>query len=203
MAGRIFVRALFLFGVVLICASCVEKRKVSLSELKAFPLDPDNGLIKRSESGDMIIEMIYRPKDLVIKQIVSDNLALWDSISMQLENYDYFVLRISKNSKAVEAYHAGVPGLYAAIVDYLNEDISSDITMFVGNKELKVSDALFSPAYGMENASSVLLIFESNLSGRKEDFRIVFEDSQLGSGRHEFDFDFSYLQKTPQLRNSD
>lgn len=163
-------------------------------------MDPTNGLIQTAGDNNFNFEVIYRPKDLIIEQNVGDHQgAMWDSMAAQLRTYDYFIMRISKSKKEVETFFAGDPASYMKVMNYLNGVIANDIFMIVDNETVRVSDALFAPAYGMSEASSVLITFNSNLAGRKADFKIVFMDSQFGTGRHEFSFEFASIQAIPKL----
>jgi hypothetical protein len=184
----------------IVTVACDGRQQLSLSELKTYPLDPANGLVQTVGNNGFNFEMIYRPKDLIIEQNVGIQRGpLWDSLAAQLKTYDYFVLRISRDRKEVETFFAGDPASYSGVVNYLNGAIANDITMYVGDETMPVSDALFAPSYGMSDASSIMLTFNSNLLDRKSDFTIVFEDSKFGTGRHEFSFEFASIDEIPQL----
>lgn len=189
----------YALGVVILLASCSQKKEIPLQELKAYPSNPESGLWKIYEEGDIKIEMQYKPKDLIIEQNGGlTGSAVWDSVAKELCSYDYFVMRISKNNKEFESNYAGDPS-YVNIVNYLSTSMAKDIWLAIGREEIKPTDVMFVPSYGMSHASTVMLVFQSNLYNRKEDFKVVFNDSALGTGRHEFPFKFDALEDIPAL----
>jgi hypothetical protein len=193
---------LFLFFCFLgtLLLSCDARREMNLSELRSYVHDPNNGLNKKSQSGDVLIELIYRPKDIVIAQFAEgDEQNMWDSIASGLKGYDYFLIRFSQRNKEIETNYAANSLAYVKAVDYLSGGISKDIKMSVDNEVIGVSDVMFSPSYGMTSASSVLLVFQSDLETRQSDFRMVFDDTQFGSGSHEFRFNYDAIRKLPHL----
>jgi hypothetical protein len=184
----------------LVIISCRERR-LSLPELKAYATEPAHGLIQRSEHDGIIFELIYRPKELIVQQNVENTEdPLWDSVAAQLTSFDYFIMRISKNKREIEASFAGDPSTYTKVTNYLNGTIGGDLSLVVDNETVKTSEVLFSPAYGMASASSILVVFNSNLASRNSDFTVVLKDTQFGTGRHEFDFEIEAIHSIPQVR---
>ena len=180
--------------------SCGERR-LSLTELKAYATEPAHGLIQRSERDGITFELIYRPKELIVQQNVeSINDPQWDSVASQLKSFDYFVMRISKDKREIEASFAGDPSSYTKVTNYLNGTIGGDLSLVVDNETIKTSEVLFSPTYGMAGASSILVVFNSELADRDSDFTVVLNDTQFGTGRHEFDFEAQAIHSIPRIR---
>jgi hypothetical protein len=190
----------FAADIFLVHSSCSEKKEVTLDELKGYAVNPANGLIQILDNGNYSFELVYRPKELLIAQEAGTNdVSRWDSIASELSRYDYFVLRISRNHREAEAELAADPASYMRLINYLNGGIAGDISMSVDGETLNVSDALFTPGYGSSNSSSILLVFDSHLTARESDSKIVFNDTQFDPGRHEFNFRFSSVQAVPTL----
>src|SRR5690349_5842912 len=82
---------------------------VSEAELREYVADPDKGLISRVESGSILLELVYRPKDLVkaleLREI--ENSSERNKIIARVDTLEYFVLRLSRQGQEIENALAG------------------------------------------------------------------------------------------------
>jgi hypothetical protein len=186
----------------LLALSCA---KVTLTEreLKAYVLNEENGLAKRSQNGDFTVEAYYRPQDLIITQQLYGETATanqWDSLRNAYSKYAYFVLHLSKNNREVESYFASNPAGYNEVVNYFNGSISSDISLLAEADTLAPLQTIYTPSLGSSNYTSVMAVFPGALQNWPDNVEIVWEDTRLKTGTHRFVFSKSNIVKTPALK---
>jgi hypothetical protein len=176
--------------------------KVNKAELVEYIQNADNGLIKKISQGEIDLEMIYRPSALVVEQQIAGEQyseAQIDSIRINFDQYDYFVLKISSSGEEISNRYAGDDLAFAKAIEHLSFGIGKDLRMQVGDKKIYVRDFIHARSFGSGNANTLLLAFESNLKQRDEDFTIEFEDSFFKTGTSRFNFRIADLKALPSL----
>jgi hypothetical protein len=199
MAGRI----LFFLSALLVC-SCTPNSYLPMDQLKSYPLDKENGLYQSTQVGEVLIEVIYRPKDLIIAQevdLVTDD-KQWVAQEKKLDSVDYFVLRLSRGGDEIENVYAGNEARYQQVVSYLSGRIGSDLSLKRGDETIEIEGLAFAPTFGGSNASSILLIFKSHISKVERDFFVEFDDSQFGTGLNSFSFHANAVRNCPKLKRN-
>jgi hypothetical protein len=173
------------------------------AELKAYVLNEENGLVKKSSRGDFQAEAYHRPNDLVIAQMAYDKSLTkdtLDSLRTAYSDFSYFVLHMSKNNREVESYFAYNPILYNEIVNYLNGEIDQDMMLLHKSDTIKALQTIYSPALGSSNYTSVMAVFGTGIKQLPPTIELVWNDTQLNTGVHRFLFNKSDLKNTPQLK---
>jgi hypothetical protein len=173
---------------------------LSEQDLKAYALDPEHGLHKTITDGDLVIDLIYRPKDLVIAQEagVEDSQA-WNKEAARIDSLDYFVLTIKKSGKAVENYYSRDPKRFQQALSYLSDGITDNLRLRAGEKSVVAEGVAFAQGFGVTNASQVLIVFKSTLVRRPGSFTVEFDGTELDLGVHRFEFDAGDLRAIPPL----
>lgn len=185
---------------ILLLGSCVSKDSVSVEALKAYVLDPDHGTLSTIEKGNMKLQASYYPKDLIIEQDLGmQDPVAWDSAAMALDSIDYFILRLSRDGKDVEAQFVSDDQSMARVRSYINH-IGEHIYLQCDDEKTSPEDVVYYPAMGTSNATTVLIIFNSKLSSRSGKVSMIFEDTFFKTGRNEFAFDVSDLKNVPVLK---
>lgn len=193
-------RILFLsISSVMLLTACDVHHAVSSDELKAYALNAENGLIKSITDSDVAMELVYRPKDLVLEQEADGDLERWKEAAQKLDSLDYFVLRLSRNGEEIENTYAGNPDKFSQVISYLSASIAENIYL---QKEKKYypESAILIRSYGMAGATSVLVVFKTCLYQQEGSFSVVFDDPLFGTGQNEFPFRCIDIKKTPRLR---
>nr|AGM16421.1 putative lipoprotein precursor [uncultured bacterium] len=196
----------FRLGLAFIClfislfTSCSEKRTLSEEELRLYVQNPENGLISKVEKNGALVELSYRPKELIIAQEVgyADPIK-WEGEEKRLDSVEYFILRLSKNGDEIENGYVSEPEKYNTILNYLNGPVSGDLRLYVSNRVVKAESAIFVPSFGSGTATSVMVLFRQNLAEIDESFSVVYDDSILGLGRCEFSFAADAIKNIPKL----
>lgn len=176
-------------------------RYLSKEELNSYVMNPENGLLKRVTKERTVFELVYRPKDQVIGQTAGTDGALWVEEQERVDSLDYFILRLSRDSKEIENHLAGDVAGFNRAIAYLSGGISSDIRMMLGNEVLLPEQSVYVPTFGSTGVTSIMLVFKSSLHTRKGAFTVVFDDTLIGTGTSEFSFSCSHIRNIPRLRH--
>jgi hypothetical protein len=179
---------------------CSEKSALPEGDLKAYVMNPENGLVKAIEKNGIRSELIYRPKELLIVQEVGYDSLGWLQEKAKLKGNEYFTLRFSKDGDEIENSYISQPEKHASVINYLNGQIAEDIHIVIGDKKINIETAIFAPSFGSSNFSSIMIMTRCNLLESKTgSFLVVFDDTKLGLGRCEFRFDFRDIANVPKL----
>ena len=181
-------------------ANC--SRVVSSKQLLQYALDPKNGLYQKANRNGILVEVFYKPHQLIMAQEIKG--ARWttsqlDSINKHFSEYDYFVLRLSRNGQEIERSYAGDEAEFNKVNSYLSFEIGNDITLTLSQDTFKVKDFIHTRTFGSGPSSDILFAFKSNLAQSKGTVKFIFDDSQFNSGRNEFDFAISDIKSTPVI----
>lgn len=181
--------------------SCRPKQ-ISLLELQQYPLDPQHGLIKSVDKGNTVLEMYYKPKDLILAQELDGVTSPGEqaSIRKRLDSLDYFVLRLSRNGQQIENGYVSVPETHVKVVNYLSYNMAENLYMICGKDTLSVLDIAYAPTFGATAATNVMAVFKSNLKQSGASPTICFDDTVLGTGLTEFEFKNTDISNTPTLK---
>jgi hypothetical protein len=195
-------KTLPLFFLVLLWFSACKPKTISLDDLKKYPMDADNGLIQKIEKGDIVLEMYYKPKELIIAQQLTGVVDAEErnKITHQFDSLDYFVLRLSRKGNEIENSFAGDQQQFTEVVNYLSYEIAQNFSLTCGADTLAVLDAVYARTFGSATATSVMAVFQSNLTHRGEDAKVYFNDKRFGTGLSEFVFESDKIQSIPTLK---
>ena len=179
-------------------ASCREK-SVSMQELQEYVTDPDNGLKKSVESKGMLVDVVYRPTDLVIaQQILSFNsdTSLVSELRKRYSKYHYFILSFSKGGK--EALHQqGDQNVYSNLLQTLAFRMDQYAGLTGGGDTLDVADFQMDRTFGTAQATNLIVAFEKSPVTRENDIRFHLKEFGLGIGNHVFDFKAKDINASP------
>ncbi|MBX2900360.1 MAG: hypothetical protein KF775_11960 [Cyclobacteriaceae bacterium] len=163
--------------------------ELSKPELIAYLENEENGLTKSISKGKYLVQVSYRPFDLI-----------WYNEADDLNtnsHYDYFILRISHDNKNPTNELAGSDDYLKANL-YLNQ-LFEDVRLVTESDTLRPIESLASPMYGMTPQASVLLAFDTDLRKQRGTIHFIFKDSQLKTGRSEFEFKANDFKDIPTL----
>lgn len=182
-------------------AGCSAKT-MSKDELSSYLHDESNGLLKKIRSKDVLLELVYRPNDLIVAQEIDEmdyTSGQIDSIKNRYQEYVYFILKLSRNGQEITNSFASDPQQFNRAIEYLSFEIGRDFQLVNETEKLAVEDFMHTRSFGASNANTVLLAFKSNLVSRSQDFSLLFEDTFFRTGMHQFDFEIDDLKSIPQL----
>lgn len=155
----------------------------------AYLENEENGLTKSISKGKYLVQTSYRPFDLIwYEEDLDANTS---------SRYDYFILRISHDNKNPTNELAGSDD-YLKANQYLNQ-LFEDVRLVTDSDTLRPIETLASPMYGMTPQASVLLAFDTDLRKQQGSIHFIFKDSQLKTGRSEFEFKANDFKNIPTL----
>jgi hypothetical protein len=181
--------------------SCVEKKTASTQELMNYVLNEDNGLYRKAEKNDVLIEVVYRPVDLILQQELEEVKEGGERqrMAQKYDHLTYFIIKFSKHEKEIESAYMADDTKFIRVINYLSGPIASDIYIRHNGDTIRALDAVYSRMFGATNATSVMLVFGGGLRSKKGKFIFCFDDTELGLGKNEFQFDLTDIRKTPTL----
>lgn len=182
----------------LLALSCTVKKIETKSELIDYSRNVENGLVQVVAKEQYVIEMSYRPKELVWFDELHESSSKSDSLHMKIESFDYFALRISKKQEDPTNALAG-DDAYKNALSYLSAEVGNDLKLIVKGDTISPIEFNYSPGYGTSDASSVLIAFDANLNIRGEDFQLLFNDSFFKTGLNLFHFQMDDIKNIPHL----
>jgi hypothetical protein len=185
-------------------SACTKEQTLGVKEMNQWIIDPANGLLHADERNEDISTIVYyRPVELIVAQEVGGmgyTVAQTDSVRKSYDSLDYFVLKVSKNKQEVENAFAGDPEQFARIVSYLNGDISKDISLKIGNNLMSPEYVSYIRGFGASNATAVIVVFATAVRRQQNDVEFIWQDTNLNSGYHSFQFDINALKSIPALK---
>jgi hypothetical protein len=183
-----------------VLSQCTD-RYISRDELKAYPLNVKNGVIKSIDKSGIQIDAYYRSKDLIIAQELTPPVADTDlnKIESQYDSLDYFILRLSKNGKEIENGFVSNSERFSNVVSYLSSSLAERVYLVLDRDTIPALDAMYARTFGATTATQVMLIFKSNLVHQDGNVKLVYDDNFFGTGLNEFQFDVKNIKRIPRL----
>lgn len=194
-------RVVLYFMVGIIFYGCVRKAN-SVQELLDYSFSQRNGLCKVVQKGDVRIEFVYRPTDLIVAQeIKGRKLSPYglDSMRSLYKNLDYFLMKIRKKGAEIETYYARYPDKFALVNSYLSSGIAEDVKLIHRLDTISARAAIHTRTFGSNLSTDVLIAFESSLRTKSGSVQMLFIDSMFESGLHAVEFDIVDIKSVPTL----
>ena len=201
--GRLFRVCGWLFGLLLLTSGCASRTMTS-SELQQYVADEGHGLRKLVRKNGVSVELSYRPTDLIIAHNYQHEIrqapAKVDSLKNALDQYIYFVLKLSRQGKEIEQSFL-TSNTYEQASQYMNYELGQHIKLVnpVSKKATGVSDYLYARMYGSTGQSTALIAFEKEAIDDASSFYVELNDTQLGIGTYHFAFATEDLTSIPAL----
>lgn len=194
------VRVLIILAV-LTSLACTGKRAVSEQELREYIIDPEKGLRKQKQKNGIDMEVIYRPAELIIAQQLS---GIADSeerrrVTKSFDTLSYFVIKLSRDGEEVESRYVNDTDKFVRVINYLSSEVARNIYLINSGDTIPAIDGVYSRMFGVSTATSVMVVFDSDLRSRQGMVRFCLDDTELGLGASDFDFALSDIKKAPTL----
>lgn len=194
----------YIFLISLIAIGCSTPEYRNVDELSKYIIDPDNGLIQKSESNGYVFEVVYRPTDLLVNQqetVKSMSAGKLDTLRKKYNNYYYFVLNLSKNKREALQPSAGMDQ-YSNLVQTLSFTMGSFVNLTTSVRDtIPTADFILNRTYGLSNATSLLFVFNKEKAKDKEWVQFNLNEFGLGTGNQRFRFKVKDLENVPSLKS--
>lgn len=193
--NRLLIGLLFL-------VACSSPAYLTEEELGQFVLNPDNGLLKKTEANGLEMQVYYKPTGLLVAQELTD---LSDTTQYQVLNnkygqYAYFILDLSANNEnalyqsgSYDRFSENLQTLAFRMDQYANLTTSQSDTIPVG-------DFIYPRMYGMSRSATVMFVFNKEKFADAEWVSFNIAEFGMGSGNQQFRFEIEDINNAPGLR---
>jgi hypothetical protein len=192
---RIFVSILGLLS----CFSC-HPGKVSSEELVEYVSDESNGLRRSAIIQGTLIEVTYRPVDLLIAQNIEGetfNRMLIDELQKKYSQNMYFTVSFSRNG--ADMLQQSGPQ-YRDILETLSFEMERYTTMTTSsNDTIPIGDYVLNRTYGHSTSTDLLFVFDARKITENNWLQLNLNEFGLGIGNQRFRFDVNDLKETPEI----
>jgi len=200
---RLISKVIFLFLVSLLASCFANSREtVSEQELIQFMLQPPNGLMHQMRKGGLEIDIIYKPRELVLAGMMRDqsfNFRQVDSLRKELNNLNYILIRLSRNGVEAGRNYVADPVQYNQLVTYLTTDIVNNVRLRAGSDTLHVYDLVHTNTLG-HTSTDILFTFKNNSKEDGDrDMTFMMNDDFFGIGFIESTFSSTDIANIPPL----
>lgn len=163
--------------------------------------DPENGLIKRQEFGDMAVEVFYQPLEFVYLKERKEkpiSVADFNTWKKEREGYEYYVVRlVNRNVKEIAEYKSSGFNEYASKLDYLVAGFQDDINMVCGTDTVPCALFHYERSYGLSGNNNFNVIFKRDTTSDKK--TMMIDLSVFDLGRLKFTFNKNEIRDIPKL----
>jgi hypothetical protein len=184
-----------------ILLSCAGRSVVSEQELKDYLMDPEHGLSRHEAKKGIDMEVVYRPSELVAAQQV-DGVTDKKEQERIIRNFDslaYFILKLSRNGQEIENAYVSDNDKFLQVTSYLSSGIAQDLYLVNKEDTIRALDAVYTRMFGAATATTVMAIFDADVKDWDGSVTFCFDDTGLGLGINEFEFDTNDINKAPTL----
>ncbi len=193
---------IFFFLTLLINFAC-GKSYLSEQELIEYIAKPENGLSKEFNIQDTRVVLTYRPVELILQKNYSNEPEeIKDSIRSALDNYFYFLLKMTYQGQDFENKFAGDPIAYPNVISYFSYDFSNHISLTKGenSQPIPLADYAYIRTYNMTGTTSILLVFDKEALIDSDKITINIQDNEVGLGHLKFSFYTRDIENSPRLK---
>lgn len=172
------------------------------AEFMAWCKNPESGLAKSKEIGDITFSLQYKPLPYIVcteqktENITDDVLK---TQTQELDALEYFDFKISLTESMGELikYNLSSAEEYNARVNYLAFGIQDDLKLLSGKDTLTCELLHFERAYDVAPYATLLCAFPKS-SNKEKTF--LYEDRLFGKGIIKFTFRQEEINNIPQLK---
>ncbi len=177
-------------------SSCTKTVK-SREELLLFINNPENGLLKTEQIGEIKVQSGYLPYELMLNPgKIKDSVR--DSTFEAYSGKYYFILSFSKHGN--ELLRQLDYNLYSDMVQVFSFRMSKFIYIIPDkSRPVKPRECLFQQTYGMSESNSIVLVFESAPLENADNLHLTVNEFGLGTGNISFDFRTKDITDIPHL----
>jgi len=182
---------------VVVCFSCKKAIK-NRQQLIAFLNDPDNGLQKSEQVGDMKIMLTYKPWQLMEANPHGITQGKDGTNMFEFKDKMFFVLSLSVKNKEVLKQ---LPfSQYSEMIQVLSFRMNEFIDMVPGDKKpVEPLECIFQQTYGMGMANNILIVFGKTNLFAAENLKIRIKEFGLNTGNLNFEFQNNEIKKLQNI----
>ncbi|ABG60450.1 hypothetical protein [Cytophaga hutchinsonii] len=191
--------------IIYVLLTACSVKELSPSDYIYWVEDPDNGLHKIEQIGELVYEVQYKPADYILcktgelDEVVSDKLL--DSLRTQYDSLIYFTIVLKTTSgKDPVSQHTNSKDIEEAALYYFQYNFQQDIHLKIADKDDKQYSPVlfhFERMYTINNAKVFLMAFDKTSEMKDNDLQLIIHSKYLTSGLVKFYFDKDiFVQQT-------
>lgn len=196
-------KSLSVLAIISFFFSSCGSRLVSENELKKYVLDESNGVRKVVHSGEMKVDAILRPSDLLVLQELRGNAKDTTALHRLQKKYAgqyYFILNISRDGREVVTPGQLSYDHFSDVLQNISFRMGEYVNMTTSKQDtIPLMDFMFNRTFGMGSGSEVLLVFDKKKITDAGWLQINLSELGLGLGLQNFRFRRSDLEEVPHL----
>jgi len=194
-------RLLFLF-ISFAIAGCSPPEYLTAEELSQYISDPDHGLVQHAEANGYVMDVTYKPTDLLVQQEIGDQ-ADEQNIKAARDKYSkyyYFILSLSKNNQ--EALHQSNNfNQYSELTQTLSFRMNSFVNLTTSASDtISTSDFALDRTYGLSRSTSILFVFKKEKITDQSWVQFNLNEFGMGVGNQRFRFATKDLNGAPKIK---
>ena len=172
-------------------------------KLLHYVLDDAHRLVKRSNVGEVSIEVYNRPTDLLVEQELRGRKDVdIRNIKLLRDQYDqnlYFILNISRNHQEV-LQPGKYPDQFGDLVQIMSFEMNNYVNMTTSNRDtIPTADFILNRTFGLSRETSMLFVFDRSKTKNAEWVQFNLNEFGLGVGNQRFRFETKDLDEAPTL----
>ncbi len=185
-------------------SSCSEKELLA-EDLTAYVADIDNGLRKSENTNGLILDITYRPTDLIIdSQFKNRSIAqsVLDTLREHYSGYYYFIFSLSTlDNQEVLRPNQFSFGEYSELLQRMSFRMHEYVSLASSaGDSIPLSDYMLENTYGLGSANTLLFVFsKKELSKDATWIQVNVNEFGLGAGNLRFRFSIENLEQCPSI----
>ncbi len=187
----------------LILFSSCKQSLVTEDQLKKYVLDEDHGVRKVVHSGELKVDAVLRPTDLLVLQELRGNAKDTAALTRLQRKYAgqyYFILNISRDGREVVTPGQLSYDHFSDVLQNVSFRMGEFVNMTTAKQDtIPLMDFMFNRTFGMGSGSEVLLVFDKKKIRDADWLQINLSELGLGLGLQNFRFRRSDLVEVPHL----
>jgi hypothetical protein len=196
--NNLFCLLIFFLFTLTACRQTVHSEE----ELLQYIQDPENGLIKVMQEGDVEAQVYYKPSILLaMQELKTRNYVDREKVEAEYDKNLCFMLSLSKNDQELEAFYYVTGNNFEEKVRELAFGMSQYVHIETDKgTTIALQDYIYPRMYGGSGKSTMMLIFEKEKFSGLKKFSLVLNDPGIGIGREKFVFEMRDIEKVPDLK---
>lgn len=184
----------------IIAVSACSNSHLTEQELKQYISNPENGLFNSKSTNGFDVTCVFRPIDQLILQELRSHTPRQriDSLKLLYHRDLHFVLSVSRQGQDLESLYAQKAS-FNDVTSYLSGGIADRIFVLTESDTIAINGHVYSRMFGSTGKTSFLISVPAAFLSTSDRFSIVLDDSVLGIGTCELEFDSKDISKTPPI----
>lgn len=167
---------------------------------------PENGLLKKKQFGEIVVEAQYKPLSYIIANEIQSNQIdkkVFDKRYEELKGLQYLNLKIttsSTNEHNITNYNVFSDAAQQDRLYYLSYRMKEDIVLIEGEREIPCALYHFERSYDIAKHRTFVLAFERTAFTETEDKTLVLDTPVLNTGPIKIKFKAEDINNIPPLK---